>query len=194
MTDLAQSIVDMTAAAKGRKIARAELDAATERIAQAIVGPFRSGDSVTIYRILAHGDALDGAGRGGRWTASPPDDTQVLVEPVTVSVERITWDIPYTTRDGLKASKPDEHGCNALVINNVVYSDPRPVGSGRRVGRHAHIGVTSPLYDLHMATGEERLRFCKMAPAIVEAFRRLAEVQAEEYAKGAEAVSRTVVR
>lgn len=77
MADLAQAIVDMTAATKGRQIARAELDAATERIAQAIVGPFRSGDSVTIYRTQSG------------WVAAVGDERSAS-ETVTVSVERVT--------------------------------------------------------------------------------------------------------
>lgn len=177
MTDLAQAIVDMTAAAKGRQIARAELDAATERIAQAIVGPFRSGDSVTIYRTQAG------------WVAEVGDERSAS-ERVTVSVERITWPID---ENGM----PHKHGSNALVIDSTVYSPPPVVGAvGHRIGRHINMYEYSPrgMYDLSMATGEERLRFCEIAPAIVEAFRRLAEVQAEEYAKGADAVSKTVVR
>lgn len=180
MADLAQAIVDLTAAAKGRQIARAELDAATERIAHAIVGPFRSGDSVAIYRTQAG------------WVAEVGDDRSAS-ERVTVSVERVTWPVAkplvapeYTTAD--------RHGANALVIGNAVYSDPRLDKRDRRIGRHANLNTTREPYDLHLATGEERLRFCAMAPAIVEAFRRLAEVQAEMFAKGAEAVSKTVVR
>jgi hypothetical protein len=178
MTDLAQAIVDMTAAAKGRQINRAELDAATERIAAAIVGPFRSGDSVTIYR------TRDG------WSA----DVDVTAAEATVGVERLTWPVANTlVAPGYTA--PDPHGANALVINDAVYSEPRITDRGRRLGRHANLHATSDtLYNLHMATGEERLRFCAMAPAIVEAFRRLAETQAAEYANGAETVSKTVVR
>lgn len=87
------------------------------------------------------------------------------------------------------------HGANALLIGDAVYSDPRNANAiGQRIGRHANLNTTRETYDLHLATGEERLRFCAMAPAIVEAFRRLAEVQAEEFAKGADAVSKTVVR
>jgi hypothetical protein len=177
MADLAQAIVDMTAAAKGRQIARAELDAATERIAAAIVGPFRSGDSVTIYRTQAG------------WVAEVGDERSAS-ETVTASVERVTW--PTDDND-----KPHKHGTNALVIDSTVYSTRPVVGAvGSQVGRHINMYEYNPggMYDLHMATGEERLRFCEMAPAIVEAFRKLAEVQAEEFAKGADAVSKTVVR
>lgn len=182
MADLAQAIVDMTAAARGRAINRAELDAATERIAQAIVGPFRSGDSVVVYRTQAG------------WVAEVGDDRSAS-ERVMVSVERVTWDVPYTLHGGISGHEPDRHGANALVIADGVYSDPRSMAHGHRIGRHSNLNrATGTPYDLRMATGEERLRFCEMAPAIVEAFRRLAEEQAEMYAKGAEAVSKTVVR
>jgi hypothetical protein len=185
MTDLAQAIVDMTAAAKGRQIARAELDAATERIAAAIVGPLRSGDSVTLYRTS---DGWEVA-----WEAEDVEDVLVY-ETVTVVVERVTWPIHYPVVSA-EATTAHRHGANALVIDNAVYSDPRTADAiGQRIGRHANLHTTRETYDLHMASGEERLRFCAMAPAIVEAFRRLAEMQAEEFAKGAEAVSKTVVR
>jgi hypothetical protein len=192
MADLEQSLATLKEAAKGRQVSRADLDTATEWLAGQIVGPLRSGDSVTIYRILAHGDALDGAGRGGRWTASQPDDTQVLVETVTVSVERVTWEVPFVENKGRRTH---EHGANALVVESAVITDPRDDKTYHRVGRHSTLfGPAPALWDLHLASGDDRLRFCAMAPAIVEAFRRLAETQAEEYAKGADAVSKTVVR
>jgi hypothetical protein len=188
MTDLAQAIVDMTAAAKGRQGARAELDAATERIAQAIVGPFRSGDSVTIYRTQAG------------WVAEVGDERSAS-ETVAVSVERATWPISASPNAGGNDGYPHPHGANALVIGSAVIGDPRvgiktiaPYVAGNRVGILGVAMSSASTYTLHLATGEERLRFCAMAPAIVEAFRKLAEVQAEAYAKGANAVSKTVVR
>jgi hypothetical protein len=189
MTDLAQAIVDMTAGAKGRQIEWRKLDAATERIAQAIVGPFRSGDSVTIYR------TADG------WTADVPSPDAAIIVIVPVSVERVTWPISASPNAGAHGGYPHPHGANALVIGKAVLGDPRcgiktiaPYVAGHRIGILGVALSSDSTYALHLATGEERLRFCEMAPAIVDAFRRLAEVQAEEYAKGAEAVSKTVVR
>jgi hypothetical protein len=181
MTDLAQAIVDMTAAAKGRTVEWRKLDAASERIGAEIIRPLRSGDSVTVYRTQAG------------WVAEVGDERSAS-ETVTVSVDRVTWPVPYPVLSA-EATTAHRHGANALVIENAVYSDPRTADAiGSRIGRHANLHTTRETYDLHLATGEERLRFCEMAPAIVEAFRRLAEVQAEDFAKGAETVSKTVVR
>jgi hypothetical protein len=180
MADLEQSLATFKEAAKGRQVARAELDAATEWFAGQIVGPLRSGDSVMVYRTQAG------------WVTEVGDERSAS-ETVTVSVERVTWPVAnaliapgYTTAD--------LHGANALIIGNAVLTDPRLDKRDRRIGLHANLNTTREPYDLHLATGEERLRFVALAPAIVEAFRKLAETQAEEYAKGADAVSRKVVR
>jgi hypothetical protein len=192
MTDLAQAIVDMTAAAKGRQVARAELDAATERVAQAIVGPLRSGDSVTLYRTS---DGWEVA-----WEAEDVEDVLVY-ETVTVGVERVTWPISASPNASIHSGYPHPHGANALVIGSAVIGDPRvgiktiaPYVAGSRVGILGIALSSDSTYTLHLATGEERLRFVDMAPAIVEAFRKLTETQAEAFSKGAETVTRTVVR
>jgi hypothetical protein len=195
--DLTTALFALASAAKGRRVARKSLSAATDVVADAILAHLRTGDTITLC--LPRWADRPGAEPGDSWVARErlPEDRAAH----TASAE--TLSAPGRQCQGA-GTKLEPGGSSMLVVdgyylgayerctwhdgNNQIH--PLDVPELYRIGGDEHHWGDA----VYPAPAELRATFASIAADVIEAFRGLLAGQGRRYGEAAEAVTKIVPR
>lgn len=178
--DLAQAIVDMTAAARGRRESMVELRDVVTLITTRIVQALRVGDAVPIKDSDGNEVAYEVAQVS--WPCSAGGASPTFVHPKGAKV---------LLRGGAVLADPDQVQ-SAMPTETLPPLEP---SSSTKVGYLSETYNQAPLaWQLHYANGDELAAFTREAQAVVDAFRLFLEAQHADFTTSAKSVSKLQIK